>query len=104
MSRKQYDDDDGRTIVDMNVEGMPEYSPFFIRRHRKTRTRRVIGEDGTMIEEQVEGSEIRPQEEMSKKDVFRSICSATLAGLVVALVFSAGIILFTLFCTGIWFK
>ncbi|MCL2821874.1 MAG: hypothetical protein FWD86_01585 [Firmicutes bacterium] len=25
MSKKEYDDDDGRTIVDMNVEGMPGY-------------------------------------------------------------------------------
>ena len=25
--RKKYDDDDGRTIVDMNVEGMPWYQP-----------------------------------------------------------------------------
>lgn len=25
--RKHYDDDDGRTIVDMNVEGMPWYQP-----------------------------------------------------------------------------
>ena len=24
---KKYDDDDGRTIVDMNVEGMPWYQP-----------------------------------------------------------------------------
>ena len=27
MARKTYDDDDGRTIVDMNVEGMPWYRP-----------------------------------------------------------------------------
>lgn len=27
MKRRQYDDDDGRTIVDMNVEGMPWYVP-----------------------------------------------------------------------------
>lgn len=25
--QKHYDDDDGRTIVDMNVEGMPWYQP-----------------------------------------------------------------------------
>ncbi|MCX4312357.1 MAG: hypothetical protein OSJ83_00645 [Clostridia bacterium] len=25
--RKHYDDDDGRTIVDMNVDGMPWYQP-----------------------------------------------------------------------------
>jgi len=25
--KKNYDDDDGRTIIDMNVEGMPWYQP-----------------------------------------------------------------------------
>lgn len=25
--RKKYDDDDGRTVADMNVEGMPWYNP-----------------------------------------------------------------------------
>lgn len=25
--KKKYDDDDGRTIADMNVEGMPWYTP-----------------------------------------------------------------------------
>lgn len=27
MKKKQYDDDDNRTIADMNVEGMPWYVP-----------------------------------------------------------------------------
>ena len=26
--RKQYDDDDGRTIANMNVDGMPWYRPW----------------------------------------------------------------------------
>lgn len=35
--KKTYDDDDGRTIVDMNVEGMPWY--------RKTSPKKVPEED-----------------------------------------------------------
>lgn len=27
MKKKVYDDDDGRTVVNMNVEGMPWYNP-----------------------------------------------------------------------------
>ena len=33
--RKQYDDDDGRTIVDMNVEGMPWYDSRIKKEKRK---------------------------------------------------------------------
>ena len=33
--RKQYDDDDGRTIVDMNVEGMPWYDSQIKKEKRK---------------------------------------------------------------------
>lgn len=104
MSKKKvYDDDDGRTIVDMNVEGMPQYSPFMIRRKWK-KNKPVIAEDGSEIPAS-ELEEFVPQEEqMSKKDLIRSICSATLAALVVVLILSAGLVLFTLFCTEIWFK
>ena len=105
MARKTYDDDDGRTIVNMNVEGMPGYGPrrgLFSRRKENPRPR--IDENGMEIPDGQDTVVAEPEPEpLSKKEMRSAIFSATLAGLVVALVMSAGIILFTLFCTNIWF-
>lgn len=91
MSKKVYDDDDGRTIVDMYVEGMPDYTSSFslYRRQRKKMKQKEVQQ---------------PEAELTKKELFRSICSATLAALAVVGVFAVGLILFTLFCTNIWFS
>ena len=74
--------DDGRTIVDMNVEGMPWY---------------VKGRDSG-----AEGS--GPRSEMTKEEVRRYTWAAVKAGLLVVLVFAVVFGLFIAFCDFVWFK
>ncbi len=73
--------EENRVIVNMNVEGMPGYRP-----------------------ERPETQTSSSGELMSKKETRQFMLTATLTGLLVAGIFSAVLILFTLFCTQIWFK
>ncbi len=66
--RKVYDDDDGHTIADMNVEGMPWYD-----RARKDRT---------------ETGELKPPMDRSQRKA--TIFAVVLAALLIALVFGVG--------------
>lgn len=75
-------EDDGRTIANMNVEGMPWYNPS---RDRATDT---SAQDFT---------DLTPKE---KRAMMRGILSAAL---LVGLIFIGGAFLFILFCTQIWF-
>ena len=78
--------DDGRTIADMNVEGMPWYSP---QRHH-------AGAAG----EQKNGSETTLTKEESRYYTW----GALKAALLVVGVLCAGIVLFVLFCQFVWFR
>ena len=73
-------DDDGRVIAPMNVEGMPWY----------------------------EGTPVTPSgsagETLDRRQTRYAIMGALKASLLIAGVFSAGLILFVLFCTEIWLK
>lgn len=87
MERKpeKFDDDDGRVICNMNVEGMPWYN-------RRLRHQKGAASD------QPEG------EQMTQAEARLYTWHALLAGLFVALVFSATWVLFILFCTQVWLK
>lgn len=74
--------DDGRTIVDMNVDGMPWYAP-----ERPEENRR--------------GVEPPP---MTRAEGRVFVWGALKAALLVAGVMSAGLILFVLFCEWVWFR
>ena len=78
--------DDGRTIVDMNVEGMPWYSP---RRHPAGKERKQAAQDGTS---------------MTKEESRYYTWGAVKAALLVTGVMCAGIVLFVLFCVYVWFR
>ena len=76
---RQYDDDDGRVIASMDVDGMP-------------------------------WSNSRPDQEdtpkpppMSRRETLQMICSALLAGLLIALLFVGAAFVFILFCIHVWF-
>ena len=89
MRRKKPDlpeGDDGRTIASMNVEGMPWYSPGGP----------ASGEKG----KERDGQEPALTREESRYYTW----GAVRAALLVVGVMCAGIILFVLFCTEIWFK
>lgn len=82
---RKYDDDDGRVICNMDVEGM--------RWHDK-RVRR----------ESREARRISQGDQMTKSEARQFTWYAVLAGLLIAAVFSVTWILFILFCTEIWFR
>ena len=81
--------DDGRTIVSMNVEGMPWCSP-----EAPGRPAAVDREDRA-----------RPQKVPLTRDESRVfVWGALMAALLVVGVMCAGIVLFVLFCQFIWFR
>jgi hypothetical protein len=82
---KQYDDD-GRTICDMNVAGMRWYD--------KAKPKEVPEFHRAAV----------PGQQMSRAESLKYTWYAVLAGLTVVGAISAVWILFTLFCTQIWFR
>ena len=83
--KKQYEDDDGRVICSMDVEGTRWHDKTVRRKKRAVRL-------------------LPSGEQMTRSEVWSYAGSAVLAGLLIALVFSVTWVLFTLFCTQIWFR
>jgi hypothetical protein len=84
-SNKQIEEDDGRVISNMNVEGMRWYDDGIRRKHSEVR-------------------KISAGNQLTRSEARRFTWSAILAGLSVVGVFSVGWVLFILFCTQIWFR
>ncbi len=82
---KQYDDDDGRTICSMDVDGMRWHDKRVKREERAAR-------------QSIQGSQL------TRADARRFTFYSLLAGLLIAGVFSLTWVLFVLFCTQIWFR
>ena len=78
--RKVYDDDDGRTIANMNVEGMPWYD-----RAQRNRT---------------ETGELKPQMDRSQRRA--TMFGVVLAALLIALVFGIGYFAIILLMDTFW--
>ena len=76
-------DDDGETIVDMNVEGMP----WYMRRPEKPAS-----------------SGSGPQYQMTKEEQRAYTWAAVKTGLLIALIFGAVFAAFIAFCDFIWFR
>lgn len=76
--------DDGRTIANMNVEGMPWYSPSTNQQNS------VLGQDGKPVE-------------LTRKEKAAMMKGVLSAALLVALIFVAAFALFILFCVFVWF-
>jgi len=83
--KKQYEDDDGRVICNMDVEGT-RWHDKAVRRKKQAARKMPSGE------------------QMSRSEVWSYTGSAVLAGLLIVMVFSVTSVLFTLFCTEIWFR
>ena len=89
MTRKKPDlpeGDDGRTIADMNVEGMPWYTPG----GPASRKEKKRGKAGA--------------EPMTREESRYYTWGALKAALLVTGVMCAGIVLFVLFCQFVWFR
>ncbi len=83
--QKQYDDDNGTVVCNMDVDGMPWHDK---RIRREEATARKSAQGGRM----------------TKSENLLYTWYSVLAGLLVVAVFSVTWILFTLFCTQIWFR
>lgn len=89
MSKKEFEDD-GRTIADMSyTRQTPWHQSFWSLNKKKRKNSR-----NNLSQEDMQ---------MSKEESRKFMFSAILAGLVVALVFIGGFLLFVLFCIYVWF-
>lgn len=77
--------DDGHTIANMNVEGMPWYRP-------------------ERPDAPPPSSEATSKDGLTRKQMRMYTASALKAGLLVTLVMCAGIVLFVAFCVYIWWR
>jgi len=82
---KQYDDDDGRVICNMDVDGM-RWNDRSIRREKYATRKDALAE------------------QMTRSEARRYTWYAVLAALLIVLVFSVTWVLFILFCTEVWFR
>lgn len=89
---KQYEDDDGRVIVNMDVPGMRWHDAY-----KQTDD----SAKSSSPSRKGMGSQVM---DLTRKELRQITWSALLAGLTIALVFSVTWILFTLFATQIWLR
>ena len=82
--KKHYDDDDGRVIASMNVEGMP----WYVEDHKRKQERRKNNDFN----------------DLSKEETRAIIWGTVKAGLLIAGVFLVAALIFILFCIYIWFR
>ena len=89
MKRKAYPDDDDRTIVDMNVEGMPWYRD---------------GEKGDIFGRP--GKKKRPEtaQDLSREEERAIFWGSMKAALLIGGIFTVCAVLFTLFCVFVWLR
>ena len=80
--KKQYDDDDGRVIANMNVEGMPWFLSDALKNKGRT--------DSDMSD-------------LTKEESRELVKGAVKAGLLIAGICVLAAFLFILFCLHIWF-
>ena len=105
--RKQYDDDDGRTIAPMNIEGMPWYVGNSAAASKKKKN----PENG----EEEESPEAQYRRQLMEEDPdacrkldgreTRALMFASFkAAMLVAGVFLVGFTIFICFCVFVWFR
>ncbi len=82
--KKQYDDDDGRVIANMNVDGMPWYV-----------------EDAQKHRQRVRENDFS---DLTKGETWEIIKGTVKAGLLVGSVYFVVFLAFILFCVFVWFK
>ena len=87
--KKTYDDDDGRVIANMNVDGMPWSMSDVLSRRKKSDEKLQSSSDFS---------------DLSAQDTREIVKGAVKAGLVIAGVFLLGAALFILFCLYVWFR
>ncbi|MBQ2895639.1 MAG: hypothetical protein IJE26_03110 [Oscillospiraceae bacterium] len=87
--KKVYDDDDGRVIANMNVDGMPWSMRDVMSRRKKSDEKLQSSQDFS---------------DLTKEETRELVKGAMKAGLLIGGVFLVGAFLFILFCLFIWFR
>ena len=86
---KVYDDDDGRVIANMNVDGMPWSMRDVMSRRKKSDEKLQSSQDFS---------------DLTKEETRELVKGAMKAGLLIGGVFLVGAFLFILFCLFIWVR
>lgn len=106
MKKKEYDDDDGRVVADMNIDGMPWTNGRYL--NRLTIMPRRLNSRKSEPDIPVEGIDTfggkKQAIDATPKETKAILLNAVLAGLLIAGVFAVAFGLFVLFCTKLWFK
>ncbi len=104
MARKKDELDDGRVIVNMDVEGMPWTKPSLF----QSAAGRFAREDIRKMREQRLAREekglVSPLQEFSKQEIRQFTRNSVLAGLLIGAIYMIGLVLFILFCVYIWLR
>lgn len=82
FKKKKYDDDDGRVIAPMNVEGMPWFQ-------------KGVG---------LQSANNEKTTPLTRRETLSLLLNAALAGLTVALVLGLVAFLYILFCIHVWLR
>ena len=106
---KKYDDDDGRVIANMNVDGMPwnnGYNRWLGGFHKPKYQKKLEQEarkennDNGEYANHLENDELH----LTKKETRALVLNAVVAVLLIGAVFALAAFLFILFCIYVWFR
>ncbi|MGI6090208.1 MAG: hypothetical protein ACOYEL_02295 [Saccharofermentanales bacterium] len=104
MAGKKDELDDGRVIVNMDVDGMPWTKPSLF----ESAAGRFAREDIRKMREQRLAREEKglasPLQEFSKQEIRQFTRNSVLAGLLIGVVYMLGLVLFILFCVYVWLR
>ena len=98
-TEKQKFEDNDRVVANMNIDGMPFSSIPRIGSHGDNNNNRNPGDSSYNQAKENDDTFL----ELNKKELRRVTFSATLAGLLIGLVFLVVFFLFVMFCIYIWF-
>ena len=108
MSRrtKKYDDDDGRTIAPMNIDGMPRYVGPSAAGSKKKKPENGEKEESPEAQYRQQLMEEDPDayRKLEKRERRALMLASFKAAMLVAGVFLVGFTIFICFCVFVWFR
>ena len=105
--RKQYDDDDGRTIAPMNIEGMPWYvgpSAAASKEKKKPENGREEESPEAQYRRQLMEEDPDACRKSDRRETRALLFASFKAAMLVAGVFLVGFTIFICFCVFVWFR
>ena len=105
--RKQYDDDDGRTIAPMNIEGMPWYvgnSAAASKEKKKPENGKEEESPEAQYRRQLMEEDPDACRKLDRRETRALLFASFKAAMLVAGVFLVGFTIFICFCVFVWFR